>query len=123
MKQLIESIRCAVPACAVLFCIAINPAAQATSLSQERQFVGSVRVSYADLDLTRPSDVEILLERIKKAAYRACGGSPRLHPSYTVMPGRTVMVYKECREDAIARAIDDVDAPALSQARIQTARK
>jgi hypothetical protein len=36
-------------------------------------------------------------------------------------PGYTAAVFNECREDAIARAIGAIDAPALSQARVQAA--
>jgi UrcA family protein len=122
MKRFIDSIRLAIP-CVIVACAGMYQTAQATSLSTEKKFVGSVRVSYADLDLTRQSDVDILLERIKKAAYRACGGNPRLHPTYSVMPGRTVTVFKECREDAIARAVDEVDVPVLAQARLNESRK
>jgi UrcA family protein len=123
MKRFLESIRLTSLACAALSCLAIQPAAQATLASGEKKLVGTVRVAYADLDLTREADIQILLGRIKKAAFRACGGNPRLHPSYGVMPGRTESVFKECREDAIARAIDEIDAPVLSLARVEAAGK
>lgn len=123
MKRFLESIRLTSPAWAALFFLAINPAAQAEVPSAEKKKVRSVRVAYADLDLTRQADVEILLGRIEKAAYRACGGDPRWHPNYDVMPNYTEAAYKECREDAIARAIGAVDAPVLSQARLQAADK
>lgn len=123
MKRFLESIRFAAPACIALLFLAINPTAQAKQPSPKKDLVTSVRVTYSDLDLTQQADVRILLGRIEKAAYRACGGNPRLHPTYSVMPGRTEAVFKECREDAIARAIGVVDAPVLSQARVQTAGK
>jgi len=123
MKRFLESIRLTSPAWAALLCLAINPAAQARLPSAEKELVGRVRVAYADLDLTRQADVQILLGRIEKAAYRACGGDPRRHPSYGVIPSYTEAVFKECREDAIARAIGAIDAPVLSQARVQAAGK
>ena len=121
--KLLESIRVAAPACAALVFLAINPTAQAKLPQVEKVLVGTVRVAYSDLDLTRKTDVEVLLGRIEQAAYRACGGNPRRHPSYAVMPDRTEAVFKDCREDAITRAIVAVDAPVLSQARLQAARK
>jgi UrcA family protein len=121
MKHFPESITS--PAWAALLCLASIPAAHATLPSAEKALVGSVRVAYADLDLTRRADVETLLDRIEKAAYRACGGNPRRHSSYDMTPSYTATVFKECREDAIARAIGAIDAPALSQARVQAADK
>jgi UrcA family protein len=123
MKRLLESIRLTSPAWAALLCLAITPAAQAKLPSAEKKLVGTVRVSYADLDLTQQADVQLLLGRIEKAAYRACGGDPWRHPTYDVMPRRTRAVFKECREDAIARAIGAIDTPVLSQARVQAAGK
>ena len=110
------------PASAALLFLAVNPA-QAWQSSPERQLIRTERVTYADLDLSRQADARILLGRIKKAAFRACGGDPRRHPTYTLMPRRTEMAFKDCREDAIARAIGSIDAPVLSQARLQPAGK
>jgi UrcA family protein len=120
MKPFPESIRLMSPAWAALLCLAIIPAAHATLPSAEKERVASVRVAYADLDLTRQADVQILLGRIEKAAYRACGGNPRRHSSYDMTPSYTTTVFKECREDAIARAIDAIDAPASTIWRAQT---
>ena len=123
MKRFLESMRLTSPAWAALLCLAVNAAAQAKLPSEEKKLVGTVPVAYADLDLTRQADVQILLGRIEKAAYRACGGNPRRHSSYDMTPSYTAAVFKECREDAIARAIGAIDAPALSQARVQAADK
>jgi UrcA family protein len=116
MKHFPESLRLTSPAWAALLCLAIIPAAQATLPAKDKKLVGTVRVAYADLDLTRRADVQTLIGRIENAAYRACGGDPRRHSSYAMTPSHTAAVFKECREDAIARAIGAIDAPALSQA-------
>ena len=65
MKHFPESIRLASPVWAALLCLAIIPAAHATlpSAKKEKELVGSVRVAYADLDLTRRADVQTLLGR------------------------------------------------------------
>jgi UrcA family protein len=119
MKRFVESSS----ACAALLFLAVSFTAQAHQPAPERQRVRSVPVSYADLDLTREADVKILLTRIEKAAYRACGGNPWLHPAYNVMPARTEAVFKECREDAVARAIGELDAPVLALARVEANHK
>jgi UrcA family protein len=83
------------------------------------QLVGKVRVELKDLDLSNPADARTLLDRLKQAAYRACGGDPKLHNSYRSRPQQTVKAYEECRENAVKRAIDQIGAPALARARDQ----
>lgn len=117
MKCSLEFTRASIPAWAALVCLAI-PAAQADTRPEKKMLVASVRVTYADLDLTQREDAQTLLGRIQDAAYRACGGDPRRHMNYDVMPTRVQAVFKECREDAVARAIAEIHTPALSQAHV-----
>ena len=77
--------------------------------------VGAVRVELKGLDLQKPADARTLLERLKQAAYHACGGDPRFHYSYATRPEQTVAVYEECRANAVKRAIDRIGAPTLAQ--------
>ena len=120
MKRISGSALLTSTASAAFLFLALNPVIQAAAVPpQAKQLVGKVRVSFADLDLSRQGDAQILLDRIEKAAYRACGGNPRRHPGYGLMPHHTEAVFEECRQDAIARAIRDVDAPVLAQARLQ----
>lgn len=98
-----------------LACFATQPA-QAESQAVKKNFVARESVVYADLDLTRASDAEVLLGRIKQAAYRVCGGDPRNHVGYDLMPGRIELAFKECREDAVERAIATVGVPQLTAA-------
>lgn len=124
MKRIFGSALLTGTASAAFLLLAITPVTQATTVPpQAKQLVGKVRVSFADLDLSRQEDARILLDRIEKAAYRACGGNPRRHPGYGLMPNRTEEVFEECRQEAIARAILDVDAPVLAQARLQPVGK
>jgi len=120
MKCAFEFMRAALPAGALLTCLAVHPVAQAEARPEKKELVTSVRVAYADLDLTRQLDAQLLLSRIQAAAFRACGGNPRRHPRYDVMPGRVEAVFKECREEAVARAIGEMHTPALSQAQLAT---
>jgi len=78
--------------------------------------IGRVQVPYADLDLRRAADAQVLLGRLERAAFKACGGNPKFHPSYEATPRRTVEVFQECRRNAVAAAVAKVGAPALSQA-------
>ena len=103
-------IRASIPAWLALGFIAVQPAAQAGSRPEKKELVTSVRVTYADLDLTRPADAGILVGRIKKAAHRACGGEPWRHTNYYMMPGRVERVFRECREDAVARAMATIES-------------
>jgi|HubBroStandDraft_1064217.scaffolds.fasta_scaffold1000778_1 UrcA family protein len=68
----------------------------------------SVTVHYRDLNLDRPADVARLYHRIAEAAASVCGARD-LHVSQLVPP-----VYAPCISAAIARAVAQVDQPALS---------
>lgn len=113
MKCNSQLIRASIPVGIALACFAIQPAAQADSRA-EKKLVGSERVVYTDLDLTRASDAQVLLGRIKDAAYRVCGGDPRGHVGYDLMPGRVESAFKECREEAVTRAVASIDMPQLT---------
>lgn len=79
----------------------------------------SVRVKFADLDINHPAGAEGLLKRIERAAVTACGEEPDFHF------GTEILVYQQCRTDAISRAVDQVHAPlltAMAAGRIKPAR-
>jgi UrcA family protein len=69
----------------------------------------SVRVSYADLDLTRVEGVTTLTVRLEKAIDKVCG---RIDASRPLNTYRTV---KTCRIDAMNKAIASIDAPLLTK--------
>jgi UrcA family protein len=70
--------------------------------------VPSRRVTYADLDLTRKTGVTVLYARIKSAAREVC------LPVYGRVAQDHNMASQQCREQALARAINDVNAPGLT---------
>lgn len=76
--------------------------------------VGRVTVSYSDLDLTALGDAHLMLARLQHAAYKACGGDPRLHPDYDLMWQHVNKVYQDCRNNAVSKAVVEVDAPVLT---------
>jgi UrcA family protein len=77
--------------------------------------VGKVRVELKGLDLQNAQDARTLLQRLKQAAYRACGGNPRFSDSYRLRPEETVRAYEECRTNAVKRAVDQIGAQKLAQ--------
>jgi UrcA family protein len=85
--------------------------------------IGKVHVELKDLDLQNPADARTLLERLKQAAYRACGGDAKLHNSYRTRPEQTLKAYEECRVNAVKRAIDQVGAPLLAQVYAEEAQR
>lgn len=94
----------------------LAPAAWSKEPAPKTQVIGKVHVELKDLNLSRLDDARTLLERLRQAAWSACGGDPKLHDSYRTRPEQTVKVYEECRENAVKRAIDQIGAPLLAQA-------
>jgi UrcA family protein len=64
------------------------------------------RVNFADLDLTKTAGAAVLYARIKSAAREVCISTDWLPKMSTVTD--------ECRAQAVARAVADVNAPALT---------
>jgi UrcA family protein len=64
-------------------------------------------VKFADLNLTRSEGAAVLYARISAAAREVC------LPATTWVPQLLFRAYR-CREEAIARAVADVNAPVLT---------
>jgi len=64
-------------------------------------------VKFADLDLTRPAGAQELYHRIEHAASDVCD---------PYVPGRHIVLirYRDCMDQAIGRAVAEVDAPLLT---------
>lgn len=77
--------------------------------------IGKVTVPLSDLDLRKPADARTLLARLDEAAYQACGGNPKFHPSYALTPQRTLNVFRDCRAAAVRRAVNQIGSPALTR--------
>jgi UrcA family protein len=114
MHPSLKLVRASIPVAIALACFAIQPAAQAESRPPMKNLVASESVVYTDLDLDQAEDADILLGRIKEAAFRVCGGDPRGHVGYDLMPSRVERAFRECREEAVERAIAAVDMPQLT---------
>jgi UrcA family protein len=68
----------------------------------------TVRISYADLDLSKPAGVEVLMRRVSQAVDKICGSRPRL--SQIAANVR----FEVCRDDTTKRAITSIDNPMLT---------
>jgi UrcA family protein len=80
------------------------PASAQEIISRDRMVV------YADLDLAKPEDVDVLLKRLNTASAHACGSRPS-----TNIHGN-IDRYRACREKALAEAVHNVGSPALTLA-------
>ena len=74
-----------------------------------------ITVTYGDLDLGTLTDARVMLTRLEQAAKRACGGDPRLNPDYNLTFQSLEKTYQECRSDAVARAVVEVNAALLTE--------
>jgi UrcA family protein len=78
------------------------PTAQADSLDAPRQKV----VSFRDLNMHTPEGVEVAFKRIRNAAHDVCAAPDRYDLSD--------MALRPCINDAIARAVTQVNSPLLT---------
>lgn len=90
--------------------------AQDAAASQAKyDLIGKTIVPLGDLDLDKPADARVLLKRLDRAAYQACGGNPKFHASYSMTPRRVLDAYAECQVEAVRRAVDRIGNPTLSR--------
>ena len=82
--------------------------AHAGEAQHPNEVTTSVRVSYADLDLSEAGGAQTLYARIKSAAREACGPEP------AVLDLRDAAGYKACYEQAVAKAVNRVGSDQLN---------
>jgi UrcA family protein len=105
----------------LLSACAVTALSAAATLAEAADAPGnaSVVVRYTDLDVATPSGAAKLYRRIATAARRVC-------PDADSRGLEDKMAAWSCRRQAMSRAIDSVDSPAvaslLKQARIASAR-
>ncbi|HTB88998.1 MAG TPA: UrcA family protein [Steroidobacteraceae bacterium] len=92
--------------CALAGVFASPFTAFATMISKLDEPVTRV-VRYGDLDLSRDSGVATLYSRINSAARAVC-------EPLDVMMLKVLRERFDCRQDAVARAVADVNSPALT---------
>jgi UrcA family protein len=80
----------------------------ATAAVERNDGVATRRVNFADLDLARNEGAATLYSRIKSAARQVCD------PLVVYALRDSMLRMHRCEEDAIARAVADVNAPVLT---------
>jgi UrcA family protein len=97
-------------AAAILLCVAIAMCTLQVTAQAAGDALPSKRVSYADLDISKPAGAKVLYSRIVAAAKQVCaqGGYKDLGAMQRV---------SGCVDRAINNAVKDVDSPALSALR------
>ena len=96
---------------------ALSLGAHADSSSPETSIHGRSVVYYGDLDIETERDAKIMLQRIERAAKKACGG----HPTFSTYTGGLDRTFKECRDEAIARTVKQLGAPVVTRIYSQAA--
>jgi UrcA family protein len=95
--------------CGALALSALQAAARAADSD-----VPSQRVSYADLDISKPAGAKVLYGRIVSAAHRVCGSG-----GFEGLSRKRQIDM--CTDKAIDNAVKEVDSPALSALRPSSA--
>ncbi|MGO9949572.1 MAG: UrcA family protein [Steroidobacteraceae bacterium] len=72
---------------------------------------GRSAVYYGDLNLSAEQDAKIMLQRIERAAKKACGG----HPTFGSYSHRSDHAFEECRREAIQRTVKQLGAPMVTR--------
>ena len=98
-------------AAVMLAALSFGAAHADTSTDGTPKITGRSAVYYGDLDLNAEYDAKIMLQRIERAAKKACGGQPTFS-SYT---GSLDHTFKECRSEAIARTVKQLGAPLVTR--------
>jgi UrcA family protein len=68
-------------------------------------------VYYGDLNIGTEQDAKIMLQRIERAAKKACGG----HPTFSTYTGSLDHTFDECRSEAIQRTVKQLGAPMVTR--------
>ena len=68
---------------------------------------GRSAVHYGDLNMNTEQDARIMLQRIERAAKKACGG----HPTFGSFSHRSDHAFEECRSEAIKRTVKQLGVP------------
>jgi len=92
---------------AAMILVALSFRAHAETSSPGTIVQGRAVVYYGDLNIETEKDAKILLQRIERAAKKACGG----HPTFSTYTGSLDHTFEECRSEAIQRTVTHLGAP------------
>lgn len=96
--------------CSLILALASSSTLVAASAAhaQSDMETTSVTVRYGDLDVDHSDGAKVLLQRIRVASVRACGGAPDVRD-----PTQRAN-YDECRDTAVRDAVALVHSPVLT---------
>ena len=86
---------------------ALSLSAQADTSSRGTLVRGSSLVFYGDLNIDSEQDAKILLQRIERAARKACGG----HATFSSYTGSLDHTFTECQSEAVRRTVKSLGSP------------
>jgi UrcA family protein len=98
-----------IAAAVMLAALSFSAHADASSLSTH--ITGRGVVYYGDLNLNAEQDARIMLQRIERAAKKACGG----HAAFSTYTGSLDPTFEECRSEAIQRTVKQLGAPMVTR--------
>jgi len=102
----------AIFAAAVMFAALSFPAHADTSTDGPGTNIrGRSVVFYGDLNIETEQDAKIMLQRIERAAKKACGG----HPTFSTYTGSLDHTFEECRGEAIERTVKQLGASIVTR--------
>lgn len=99
--------------CGTLLTVLLSPLCMASSAVLPRYEVATRVVNFADLDLNNSRGVATLYKRIKSAADQVC--EPADSVSFD-----TLTRLRRCKQQAIVKAVEDVNSPALTSLHMAT---
>jgi UrcA family protein len=96
---------------AAIMLTALSFRADADASSPAAIAQGRSVVYYGDLDIETEQDAKIMLQRIERAARKACGG----HATFSSYTGALDRTFEECRREAIHRAVKKLGASKVTR--------
>jgi UrcA family protein len=96
---------------AAVMLAALGFGARADASSPSTIIRGRSVVFYGDLNIDTEQDAKILLQRIERAAKKACGG----HPTFSTYTGSLDHTFEACRGEAIQRTVKQLGAPMVTR--------
>lgn len=96
--------------CSLILALASSSTMVAASAAhaQSAMETTTVTVRYGDLDVDHSDGAKVLLQRIRIASVRVCGGEP------DVRDPRQRESFEECRDQAVRSAVSQVNSPVLT---------
>jgi UrcA family protein len=99
-----------IAAAVMLASLCLGARADTSTDAPPTNITGRSVVYYGDLNLNDEQDAKIMLQRIERAAKKACGG----HAAFSSYTGSLEHTFEECRSKAIQRALKQLGAPLMT---------